>query len=355
MAQTHAFDFLKENELVIPPMCAVIGEDRFLKRLTLARIRQELTEDGDAAEFGPKTPWRDVSDELLTLSLFGDGPRIVIIQDADDFVKTNRPQLEALTKEPKLSGCLILDLKTLPTNTRLFKGLADSGQIVECNPPQTKRGKTAYVDEVRLCDWIRDWGQATHGVDVKRGADEELLGLSGPELGLIDQELAKLALFCEPGAEVTVELVRQVVGGWRAKTTWDLLDAALDGNAADALLQLERLLQFGEAPQMILGGLLWSLRRFANAAQIIMEAESAGTRMALPLALEQAGFRKWPKGAMQRAEKQIRQLGRHRAGDLYERLLKLDLAMKSTHAAPARSRWALEQFLLSLSKQANVA
>jgi len=352
MPNTHAFDFLKESKPNIPPTCAVIGDDRFLKRLTLSRIRQELTQDGDAAELGPKTPWRDVSDELSTLSLFGDGPRIVIIQDADDFVKANRPQLESLVANLPKSGCLILDLKSLASNTRLYKALDATGQIVECCAPQSKRGKSSYLDENRLCEWIREWGKSTHNVEVKRGADEELLGLVGPELGLLDQELAKLALFCEPRAEVTVELVSKVVGGWRAKTTWDLLDAALDGNAAEALLQLERLLQFGEPPQLILGGLLWSLRRFANAAQLIMEAESAGRKVSLTMALEQAGFKKWPKGAMQRAESQIRQLGRDRAGALYSQLLKLDLSMKSTHAAPQRARWALERFLLSLSKQA---
>lgn len=137
-------------------MCAVIGEDRFLKRLTLARIRQELTEDGAAAEFGPKTPWRDVSDELSTLSLFGDGPRFVVIQDAEDSVKDNRPQLEALAANPGKSGCLILDLKSLASNTRLFKALAETGQIIECSAPQTKCGKSSHVDESRLCVWIRD-------------------------------------------------------------------------------------------------------------------------------------------------------------------------------------------------------
>ena len=86
-----------------------------------------------------------------------------------------------------------------------------------------------------------------------------------------------------------------------------------------------------------------------------MEAEHAGRKVSLPMVLEQAGFRKWPQGAMQRAEKQLRQLGRHRAGNLYDRLLKLDLSMKGSHSAPARARWALEEFLISLSKQANVA
>ena len=113
-----------------------------------------------------------------------------------------------------------------------------------------------------------------------------------------------------------------------------------------------RLLQAGEVPQMIAGAMLWSLRRFADAAQLVMEAERSGRKISLPMALEQAGFQKWPQGALQKAERQLRQLGRHRAGDLYQELLSLDLSLKGTHASPARSRWALEQFLMSLSKQA---
>ena len=348
----HAFDLLKEAELQLPPTCVLLGDDRFLKRLTRTKIRDAVSEDGEATELSGKSQWRDVHDELSTLSLFGTGPRLVFVSDGDEFVKNYRPQLEDYVANPSKSGCLVLDLQSLASNTRLYKALAESGQVIECRPPQTKRGKSSYVDENRLKEWLREWGESTHNIHLKRGADEELLALVGPELGLLDQELAKLALFCDKDAEVTVELVRQVVGGWRAKTTWELLDAALDGNAADALSQLERLLQAGEAPQAIAGAMLWSLRRFADAAQFILEAEHAGRKVNLPMALEQAGFKKWPKGALQRAEKQIRQLGRHRAAALYDQLLKLDLAMKGSHSAPARARWALEKFLLSMSKQA---
>lgn len=354
MAETHAFDFLKDEHFPIPAVCAIVGTERFLKRLSLARIRQQLSEDGSAIELGPTAQWRDVRDELATRSLFGDGPRVVVIEEADDFVKEHRPQLEALVANP-ITGCLILDLSSFLKTTKLYSAVIESGLLIDCNPPQTLRGKTKYVDETRLCQWIRDWGQSVHRVNVKRGADEELLALVGPTLGMLDQELAKLALFCTPNEPVTVDMVKKVVGGWRAQTTWDLIDAVLDGNAADALLQLDRLLQSGEPPQMILGGMLWSLRRFASAAHFVIEAEAVGRKLSLPKALERAGFRSWPQGAMERADKQIRQLGRDRAAALFDQLLQLDLAMKGSHSAPDLSRWALEQFILSLSKAARAA
>lgn len=352
--QLHAFDVLAENTLDgFPSVCTAVGDDGFLKRIIFTRIRHELADDGEVTELeGSRAEWRDVFDELSTLSLFGGGPRIVIVHGADDFVTKYRSQLEDFTAKKNLQGSLILDLKSLASNTKLFKLVTEHGVFIECKPPQTKKGKTSYLDESRLLDWLREWAANTHNFKLKRGADEELLHLVGPELGLLDQELAKLALFCDSDAEVTVELVRQVVGGWRTKTTWELLDAALDGNAAEAMSQLERLLQAGEAPHAIVGAMLWSLRRFADAAHLIVEAEQENRKLSLTAAMEQAGFKKWPRGALQRSEKQLRQVGRARAAELYHVLLELDLAMKGSHSTPTRARWAIEQLLMSLSKQA---
>jgi len=348
----HAFDLLRNESPNIAPVCALVGDDGFLRRLCRTRIRHTVSEDGEATEFGAKSEWRDVHDELSTLSLFGGGPRLVFVGNADDFVKNNRSQLESYAAQPASSGCLVLELNALAGNTRLYKTISETGQIIECRAPQKKSGKSSYPDEPRICEWLREWATSTHRFELKRGADEELLQLIGPELGLLDQALAKLALFCEPNGEVTIELVRKVVGGWRTKTTWEMLDAAIDGNSAAALEQLERLLQAGEAPQAIAGAMMWSLRRFADTAHLVIEAEQDGRKISLPMALEQAGFRKFPKGAMQRAEKQLRQLGRHRAAAMYGMLLELDLSMKGSHSAPNRARWALEKFLLAMSKQA---
>lgn len=55
-----------------------------------------------------------------------------------------------------------------------------------------------------------------------------------PELGLVDQELAKLASIAGEGGTITTEMVHEAVGGWRAKTAWDMLDAAMAGEPRTA-------------------------------------------------------------------------------------------------------------------------
>jgi DNA polymerase-3 subunit delta len=168
---------------------------------------------------------------------------------------------------------------------------------------------------------------------------------------LLDQELAKLALYADKDGKVSPATVREVVGGWRAQSTWQILDLAAEGKVDQALTQLDQLLARGEKPIALFGAVSWALRRFATATRIYQHAEREGRRVAIPEALVEAGFRPWPTDALKRAERQLRQLGRDRAGQFYRWLLDMDLAMKLTHSQDHRARLLLEQLFVRMSKQ----
>jgi DNA polymerase-3 subunit delta len=295
--------------------------------------------------------WRDVADELATASLFGGGsPRLVILERADAFVSTNRQRLEEYVAKPRASGVLLLEVDEWPANTRLYKAVDQSGLAINCRPPEKQQGKTKSLDEAAVVKWIIGWGKSQHQVTIEKDAAQLLLDLAGPSFGVLDQDLAKLTLFVKSGQKVTAEMVQQIVGGWRTKTTWDLVDAAAAGDAGEALVQLDRLLQSGEHPLALVGSISWSLRRYAAATRIFQQAERRGERIGLKDALTQAGVRDWPFGALAKTEERLKQLGRHRAGKIYRWLLELDLSLKGTHSADDRGRWAMEQLILRMAK-----
>jgi len=353
----HAVDFLAEpTGHKLPGVCAAFGDEPFLKRLVLREMRRQVV--GDNADLPIATydcqdrqpDWRDVADELATASLFGGGtPRMVILERADNFVSANRQKLEDYAARPRTTGVLVLDVDEWPANTRLYKALDQSGLQIDCRPPQRK-GKSKELDEAAIAKWIVAWGKSQHGVAMSSDGAQHLLDLTGPVFGLLDQNLAKLALLVPPAAKATPEQVQEIVGGWRGKSIWELVDAAAAGDAAEALAQLDRLLHAGEHPLALVGSLSWSLRRYAAATRIFQRAERAGQKIPLREALTQAGFRDWPIGSVSAAEKRLLQLGRHRAGQLYRRLLELDLALKGSHSQDDRARWALEQLVLRMSK-----
>jgi DNA polymerase-3 subunit delta len=357
----HAFDFLDESSLEeIPPVTVIFGDEPFLKRLVQRRLLAALFGDDDDQPVtildGSEVAWRDVSDELATKSLFGPSLRVVMIRDADDFVSEHRSQLEDYVAAPYGAAQMILSVKSFPGNTRLAKAVAKNGLIIACKAPERKAGKKSVVDTGRLLKWIKSWAKSEHGLKLSQAAVNQLTDLVGTELGLLNQELTKLALTVEdPKKEIDGDTVVTIVGGWRTKTTWDLLDAACEGNAAEALTQLDRILMAGEHPQALFGAFSWSLRRYAAATRNIEKMERAGQRVHLPTALLAAGFRKFPSSAIQNAEMQLRQMGRQRAGKLYQWLLDIDVKLKSTHSTADRARFALETLLLKLAKEAKPA
>ncbi len=350
----HVFDFLAQADLQPAPVTVLFGDEPFLKRLAVKAIVKRLLGDADEAPFatfGGDAQWRDISDELSTMSLFGGNrPRLAIVEAGDPFVTKQRGHLETYVAKPKSTGVLVLEVTTWAANTRLYKAVHASGLQVECRAPQRAAGKSKVLDEPKLCKWLQNWTKTQHDAKLESHAAAMLLEVVGPEFGLLDQDLAKLALFAGSGGKITAEMVTDVVGGWRAKTTWDLVDAAAEGDAGEALRQLERLLHSGEHPVALFGQIAWSLRRLATATRIFQNAERNRRKIPLKDALVQAGIQHWNRTGLQKAESQLIQLGRHRAGQLYRWLLDADLALKGSHSNPHRARFVLEQLILRMAK-----
>jgi DNA polymerase III subunit delta len=338
----EATEFLAHPNKHPAAVCVVFGDEAFLQRQVIAELKHAVLgeDDGDlslATFAGDDITLRDVLDELSTVALFGSGKRLVIVEEAEPFVTRYRAELEDYVAKPRSKSVLVLAPTSWPSNTRLFKALAESGLQIECKTPPP----------AKLLKWLTDWAKRRHQAKLDSAAAEALVEIVEPELGLFDQELAKLAALAGE-APITAEIVREAVGGWRVKTTWDMLDAAANGAAAEAIVQLDRLLLAGEAPIAVLGQIASTLRRFAAATRIIENAEAERRRVSLKQALEEAGFKPF---VLAKAESQLRQLGRTRAGKLYAWLLEADLALKGASSSPARARFVLEQLIARMAKQ----
>ena len=345
----HAFEILESNDgQPLPPVIALVGDDRFLKQ----QVREHFEGDNANHSFeraSATAEWADVKDVLSTQSLFSTGPQQVYLADADDFVSRYRTQLEDYVTKPHPTAVLAFDVRSLPSNTKLRKKVAQVGWVVECKLPQTQQGQSKQTDVKRVKSWICSWAKQRYGIELSKDAVETLIELVALNFGRLDQELAKLALFVSENEPVTAQLVQDVVGGWQAKTNWEMLDDAAEGKLGSALEQLDRLLQSGEAPQALFGSTAWSLRRFADAARIYELRQREGLRPSLSQVLVEAGFRKWPPDQLKKSEAQLKQIGRARCGQLYSRLLETDLKLKGSHSTPNRARLAIELLLLSLA------
>jgi len=351
----HVIDYLAEPPDGAP-INVVFGNEPFLKQLALIKLRQSVLADPDipyGQYEGNSTDWRDVLDELSTVSLFSTGgPRLVVVRHGDPFVTEFRAKLKGYFERPDKHSVLILEVSKWAANTHLYKLADKSGLQIECRVPETGTGKNKVPDCGRIAQWLVTWAKDQHHVKLTQQVAVQLVDLIGVEFGLLDQEVARLALYTEKDNRITKSLVQQHGGGWRAKTVWKVLDAALAGDTADALGQLDRLFQAGQDPNALMGPIAWSLRRFAAATRVYQRSERQGRRMRLPDALEQGGFYRRPPEGMHNAEKTLRRLGRDRAGRLYGQLRETDLALKGSHSSPTLARLAIEHLLIQIAKKA---
>lgn len=328
----HATEFLKgPAKHEIGPVAVLSGPDRFLKQKALqAIVRVVLGEDADnlgVARFsGEENDLRSVLDELRTVSMFGDR-RVVVVEDADGFVSQHRAGLETFLKAPAKNSLLILDVKSWPKNTRLAKSAAKIGLALECTE----------LKGAALLRWLSDVCRDQHDKQLSRQTAELLVELVGNTLGMLEQELAKLASFVGTRRRIDAEDVQSLVGGWHAETAFAMIGALQEGRLGEALSHLDRLLTAGEAPQKILGGIHYACRKLARATEL--------SRQGTPLrvALQESGV--FPRD-MDRSESYLRRIGRPEAERIYDRLLQADADMKG--ASRLSKRTQLERLLVEL-------
>jgi len=322
------------------PICVVFGDDAFLRSNAVRHIRDQVLAAEDA-EFalsrfeGDDAPFKDVLRELRTTAMFGGDRRVVCVDEADSFVSKYRTELENYVAKPSDQAVLILQLKTFASNTNLYKKLVESGLLIEA--------KT--LPEKEMPRWVVQWSKHHYRAVCDPAAADMIVQRIGVEHGLLDQELAKLALMVTDEKKgITPELVEQAVGSWRSRTAFEMLDLALEGKTAAAVRQLGALILAGENAVGILAQISATLRKLAAATELILDAERRNNKMSVRLALEKVGVKSF---FLNKTEKQLLHLGRHRGAKLPEWLLQLDLDLKGNSRSDPRL--LLEMFIVNLS------
>lgn len=334
MPAVHATEYLK-NPAAHPPAAVVVlhGAERHLQRQAFEAVRHAvLGEDGDdemsSTRFsGSDLELKTVADELRTVSMWGD-KRLVAVEDADDFVSAYRLGLENYLKSPAKKSVLVLLVKKWPKTTRLAKDVAKSQLAIDC----------AELKGAALIRWLADVVETEFAKQISRDACALIVEMAGTELGLLSQEVSKLAAYVGDRDRISPDDVRAVVGGWTTQTTFQMIDALIDGQLDRALVLLDELLRSGESPYRILGGITFSFRKIA----IATDATAHGTQ--LYAALAEAGIF---RNRINAHESYLRRIGYREASATYKRLLRTDGDLKG--GARVSDRLALERLLVQLS------
>ena len=105
----HAVEYLAQPEKYpARPVSVVFGDDAFLRRQSLLKLREAVLGGGEddfslTVFNGREVQLRDVLDELATVAMFG-GKRLVVVEEAEDFISAHRAALEDYVARPSPHG-----------------------------------------------------------------------------------------------------------------------------------------------------------------------------------------------------------------------------------------------------------
>jgi DNA polymerase-3 subunit delta len=154
---------------------------------------------------------------------------------------------------------LIVAVSKADKRSKWVKAFKEPAALVECEAPTRSRDLAAFLKDEA----------ARQGVELDPDAAGLLAERIGPQLLLLRQEIEKAALFAGlsvEGSAVRVERshVEQTVATVAEESIWDLTDAIGQGQTADAINQLARILDQGAAPPAVLGALASHFRRLVR-------------------------------------------------------------------------------------------
>jgi DNA polymerase-3 subunit delta len=310
------------------PVYALVGSDSFLQMEALSRLLAQMPDDAQRIDVeGDRAELAAVLDELRSFSLFGAG-KVVVVRNADEFVKQYREKLEDYLAKPSDSATLVVRMTSLPTAQRIHKLIAKIGKIEPCVPP--KPGA--------LPKWIIDRAKAAHQVKIAPDAANMLAQMVGDDLGRLDNELAKLALQAASGV-VTAKDVATGVAFQREQEMWDMTNELAAGHPDKALKRWRQLVQLDSSAEY--RAVTWLGMWLENVrGALAMKRQGMS-----PPAIAQA-LRLWPREMQQGFFKTTDALGEAGVARAIRLLATIDKQSKSGIGEMAEN---VERFILSIA------
>ena len=247
----------------IKPVYVIHGQEAFLRSRAHARVVDEVLggrkDQLCCAEFdGPEATVADVLDEARTGSLFG-GQKLIVVRDADVLISENRGAFERYLDNPSPGAALLLEVKSWPKTTRLYKKAAAIGEAIPCESP--KRGQ--------IPGFIVREAKASFNKRLDAGAGRRLQELIGDDLGLLFNELDKLSLFVGSRDAIAVTDIDALCGHWREESIFEITDAMADGQVGLSLSRWRQLVAVDpKAQYRAVGGLTWGIRKLLQARSL---------------------------------------------------------------------------------------
>jgi len=312
----------------IRPAYLIAGEEPLLRDDALAAIRAVVL-DGTADDFNlDRLDARHTSAEMLRDSVHAlpvmARQRLVILVEPEAARAAAAENemgsaLAEIVSELAAQRETVLVVVAAKVDKRFawVKAFKDPAATIECDPPKSAKAVTSFVVAEAQAQKI----------EFEAGVAEMLAERIGPQLLMLRQEIAKLALLAGSGETVLCSHVEASTRHLAEDSIWDLMDAIGDGRSALALMLLARMARKGAPAPVVLASLAAHFRKLSR--------------------LRSGGSVPGPPFVAKKLQRQARRFSAGRLLYCLEAIHATDTAIKGAGAMPPDM--ALERLVVGLS------
>lgn len=315
----------------IEPLYLLFGAETYLRDLAARAISETVLRDAPLREFNESSFSLSNTDVQQAIAAAEQLPmmtdrRVVRVTDFSRLRESDEEALARYLARPATSSVVIFIADDLDKRRKLSKTLLDACTSVEFAPLSNEELKLWAKSRLR---------------ELKAETDEralhQLIALVGPDVRTLANELEKLATAALPSARITMEMIDMFVGRSRVLSNFELTDHLITRNRRGAAQTLQRLLDDGAEPVMLIGLIAGNFHRLALAKELMSRGaakEEVFRLVAMPYSKREeflATARRTEASLLTRS---------------IERIAAADLAIKTSQATP---RLQLELLVCELS------
>lgn len=315
----------------IDPLYLLFGAETYLRDLAARAISEAVLRDASLREFNESSFSLTSVDVQQAIAAAEQLPmmtarRVVRVTDFGKLREADEEALGRYISRPAESSVVIFIADDLDKRRKLSKQLLNTCTSVEF----------ASLSDNELATWAKSRLR-----ELKAETDDrslhQIIALVGSDVRTLSNELQKLATAALPSGMITMEMIDTLVGRSRVLSNFELTDYLIARNRRRAVQTLQRLLDDGAEPVMLIGLIAGNYHRLSLAKELM----SRGAAKEEVFRLVAMPFSKREEFLTTARRTEASQLARS-----IERIAAADLAIKTSLATP---RMQLELLVCELS------
>ena len=180
--------------------------------------------------------------------------RVVLVRDLERLDGEPEPLLE-YAADPAPDSHLIVRAPKLDRRRKLHKALTKLKMFLHFEIPEDPLATVGEIEQLA----------SEQGVRMRPDAKTMLAHVCGGDIQRAAVELAKIAAWLgDEKRDVRVEDLREIVGGEGAMSGWELANAIVDRDRSRALRAARKLVEAGDEPIKVVGGIAWWARKMLS-------------------------------------------------------------------------------------------